>query len=607
MSINADSLPGISPFRKVLRKWSLIALITLITAVALAALVMRVTEAQLRKDAQSSVNREQSAINNAVERSRHLPVSLAHHPYVIAALLDDSESADTASDQVNLYLEKISAAAGTSLLYIIDEEGLTHASSNWRSDQSLVGNNYQFRPYFQDALLGEEARYYAVGYTTGEAGYYFAEAVLAHQQIIGVAVAKIDLESLQEQWFEKQTPALLVDEHGVIIMASEQDWRFRSTRSIGHEEKAVFQQQRKYAHHALEQLQTDGSLKDRYVKLDGSRYLVNRAHLPLQNWQILQLTPIAPIYKAGLVSILASTLLIGLSIVAYLYRQERQRRNTLRAAALDAATMRKLNRQLQAEISDRRKAEEDLREAQAELIQASKLAALGQMSAAIAHEVNQPLSAIRTFSASAGLLLERGRHVEVHANLEKIKTLTERLATLTTDLKSFARKSDQAREPVMLQTSINSVRNIISAEIAERGIKVDIQMPTLPVHVMGTAMRVEQVLSNLLRNAMDATEEVQQPGNIQLSLNVEENNAVIRVRDNGAGLDSQAMEHLFEPFFTTKPMGEGVGLGLAISYGIVEELGGQLRVRNVDDGGALFSVRLPTAPSPDQIESNALP
>jgi two-component system C4-dicarboxylate transport sensor histidine kinase DctB len=269
--------------------------------------------------------------------------------------------------------------------------------------------------------------------------------------------------------------------------------------------------------------------------------------------------------------------------------------------------MRKLNRQLQAEISDRRKAEEDLREAQAELIQASKLAALGQMSAAIAHEVNQPLSAIRTFSASAGLLLERGRHVEVHANLEKIKTLTERLATLTTDLKSFARKSDQAREPVMLQTSINSVRNIISAEIAERGIKVDIQMPTLPVHVMGTAMQVEQVLSNLLRNAMDATEEVQQPGNIQLSLNVEENNAVIRVRDNGAGLDSQAMEHLFEPFFTTKPMGEGVGLGLAISYGIVEELGGQLRVRNVDDGGALFSVRLPTAPSPDQIESNALP
>lgn len=554
---------------------------------------MRLTEAQLRSDAQLNVDNERVAISNAVESARHLPVSLATHPHIVETLLAQPDLLASWSLKSNHFLETLSDAAGASLLYIIDSEGITRASSNWRSNQSLIGNEYRFRPYFQIALRGEESRYYAVGATTGEAGYYFAQPVWAGKQIIGVAVVKIELESLQTQWLEKPIPALLIDEHGVVIMASKASWRFRSTRNLVDDQIAIFNKQRKYANNRLEPLDTVGVLTSERIRLDNKSYLINRANLPLQRWQILQLTPVSPIYSAGLVSILVTSLISGLSFFGFLYRRERQRKIALTAAAMDASTMRALNRQLQAEMSDRQKAQEELKNAQNELIQASKLAALGQMSAAIAHEVNQPLSAIRTYSASAKVLLERHRLDEVGANLDEIKMLTERLATLTTDLKTFARKSDFGRDPISLQTSIKSVQAMLKAEIEANRITLVVDMPEQPTLIMGNAIRIEQVLTNLIRNAMDSTKDAQQHGFIQLSLSVENSDAVIRVQDNGLGLDDSVMEHLFEPFFTTKPMGEGVGLGLAISFGIVEEAGGQFRVRNTDEGGALFSVRLP--------------
>ena len=255
--------------------------------------------------------------------------------------------------------------------------------------------------------------------------------------------------------------------------------------------------------------------------------------------------------------------------------------------------MRSMNQELQAQIGERRKAEQHLQEAQAELIQASKLAALGQMSAAIAHEVNQPLSAIRTFSASTKVLLERDRMVEAHKNLDEIQALTERLAILTYDLKTFARKSDVPRESVSLQDCVKRVVGTLKPDLQEKSITLNVSAPELPVFVVGNAIRIEQVLSNLIRNAMDAATDVTDRGVVDLSVCREQDEAVVRVQDNGCGLSDDDASHVFEPFFTTKPMGEGVGLGLSIAFGIVEEMGGQLRVRNSSQGGAMFSVRFP--------------
>jgi len=577
------------------RGW-LVALVVLLN-IATVWVLLHLAEQRLRGDAQTTLQRQQQTINNSVDRARHLPVAIANHPHVIATLLEEDWDGDDKPNGSSLivseYLQALGEAANASLLYVLDTRGFTRSSSNWASDVSLVGNRYLFRPYFQDALLGREARYYAVGVTTSEAGYYFAQPVYKDETIIGVAVAKIELESLQTQWESGQETSLLIDEYGIVIIAGDPQWRYRATRDLNQDDLAAFRSQRKFANYPLDRLSTQGSLAEDSVVLDNRRYLIDSAPLPEQGWTIVQFQPASILYRVGVMAIALSFLLWVTGTVAYLYLRERQRKNKLSAAALDAATMRQLNEQLEAEISEREKAQYNLKEAQAELIQASKLAALGQMSAAIVHEVNQPLSAIRTFSASAKLLLERNRINEVHANLDEIKALTQRLATLTSDLKIFARKSDASREPVNLQLCAKAVSALIKPDLDERGIRLQYDMPDETVMVLGSAIRIEQVLSNLLRNAMDATENTDYAGSVRLTLSIEKGDAIIRVQDNGHGLDDTALNRVFEPFFTTKPLGEGVGLGLAISYGIVEELGGQLRVRNADDGGALFSVRLP--------------
>lgn len=559
--------------------------------------MMRLSETQLRRVASVDLAAERELISNSVDRLRHLPVAVAHHPQIIDSLTSsaplDSATRHRLDDLSNRYLETVSNAAGASLLYIIDTEGKTRAANNWQDPDTLVGNNYRFRPYFQDAIVGAEARYYAVGVTTDEAGYYFAQPVRNQDRIVGVAVVKLELESLQRQWQKKKPHSLLVDEEGVVILSSNLRWRYRSTRILSQRKLDALNAQRKYADKALEVLDASGALADRRLRIDGQLYLNSTTRLPLQGWQMIQLTPISSVYNAGLVAGLVSSLLAGLGAALFLYQRERKRKNILSVAAQDAEKMRGMNQELQAQISERKKAEHHLKHAQAELIHASKLAALGQMSAAIAHEVNQPLSAIRTYSASAKLLLDRNRVSEAHRNLDEIQALTERLAILTYDLKTFARKSDVPRKLVSLKGCIDRVTSTLATDLHDRQIHLEVSVPASPVYVFGNSVRIEQVLSNLLRNAMDATVGSDEKGEVLLSVLHEDDYALIRVQDNGQGMNDRDIAHVFEPFFTTKPMGEGVGLGLSIAFGIVEEMNGQLRVRNSDEGGALFSVRLP--------------
>ena len=479
------------------------------------------------------------------------------------------------------------------MLYIIDQQGLTRAANNWQSSDSLVGNFYTFRPYFQNAIAGDEARYFAVGVTTGEAGYYFAQPVRTQDRIVGVAVAKLELESLQTQWQEKKPHSLMIDEEGIIILSSNPHWRYRSTRKLSLQDNQQYKNQQKYANWPLELLGTRDSFDKQRLLIDGQLYLNSTTILPLQHWTLVQLTPVLPIYKTGILTTLVLLLLVCLTAALMLYRRERIRKNFLSLAAEDANKMRVLNQELTDQISERQKAEHNLKEAQTELIQASKLAALGQMSAAIAHEVNQPLSAIRTFSASTKLLLERDRLAEAHQNLNEIQALTERLAILTYDLKTFARKSEVPRTAIPLQACVHRVIATLNSDLEYGNILVDVAMPETDVPVFGNAVRIEQVLSNLLRNAIDATADLGDAGTVSLSVAEDGDYAIIRVQDNGPGVLESEISRVFEPFFTTKPMGDGVGLGLSISYGIVEEMGGQLRVRNSNEGGALFSVRLP--------------
>ena len=257
--------------------------------------------------------------------------------------------------------------------------------------------------------------------------------------------------------------------------------------------------------------------------------------------------------------------------------------------------MRQLNEALQREIAERERVEKNLEVAEQTLAQSSKLAALGEMSAAVSHELNQPLAAMKTYLAGARLLLQRRRPDEALSSFQRIDDLLERMGAITRQLKSYARKGGDVLEPVDVRESISSALSMMEPQLRQRAVRVNRSMPDRPVTVMADRVRLEQVLVNLFRNAVDATKTVQAPAvDVIVSLG---QSVIISVRDNGQGI--QDLDALFEPFYTTKQPGDGVGLGLAISSGIVKDLGGRLMARNGSAGGAVFEVHLPPAEQAD--------
>lgn len=581
-------------------QWAFWALVVLVgcTVLIVGLLAKSFAERQIGHDASHLLTTHHQSITSTIERLRHLPISAARDKDLIALLetanLGQHDQVALLAGPTNVYLEMIANSANASIFYVIDVAGNTVASSNWQRPNSLVGKNYSFRPYFTDAIKGKEANYFAIGTSTNEAGYYYAHPVINRQGIIGIVVVKTELESLQTQWAKNSDSLILFDEHGVSVLASDERWRFKTLPTTLPKNIAQLREEYKYAGQQLTSLVSDGFSIDTKLRLNDTNYIITKRDMDKQGWQLWHLIPSRRVNATTSLAILGYLLMIGLSLALFLYRRENIRKNKLTSAAKDADNMRQLNQQLEAEIADRIHAQNELNAAQAELIQASKLTALGKMSAAIVHEVNQPLAAMRTFGASAKLLLDRGNTVAVKKNLDEISSLTERLATITTDLKMFARKPNNALDQICMQDCIRSALVLVNQTLQDSDVQVYQDVPSSPVYVLGSSIRLEQVITNLLTNAVDATKSRAHGREINLHLFVDEaeGESVLRVIDNGSGIDTHTIKHLFDPFFTTKPTGEGVGLGLAISYGIVQEMGGVIRVRNNEDAGALFSLRL---------------
>ncbi|SFI02916.1 ATP-binding protein [Modicisalibacter xianhensis] len=249
------------------------------------------------------------------------------------------------------------------------------------------------------------------------------------------------------------------------------------------------------------------------------------------------------------------------------------------------------NRRLSAEIDERRRAEAELRQAQDELIQAAKLAVLGQMAAGINHELNQPLAAIRAYAENARIFLERGRSEAASGNLGQIVELTSRMAEISAQLKQFSRKSGDSLTAVSAQASFGYALRLYRSRLVDAHVEVIQDWPGEDVWVHADLVRLEQVLVNLIGNALQAMAETPSP---RLELTIVQADGWVRlgVRDNGPGIAEAHLGRVFEPFFTTKSTGKGLGLGLSISARIIDDLGGSLEATNASDGGALFSVTL---------------
>ncbi|WP_100637319.1 ATP-binding protein [Marinomonas sp. ef1] len=698
----------------------------------------------LRIDSFEQLNQLASVLESAIAKYQHMPTLLASNDRVRKALRDGF---DSDINQLNRELEQINRITEASDSYILNTDGLTIASSNYREVTSFVGRNFAFRPYFKDAIQGKPGRYYALGTTSNRRGYYFSYPVYEGDSIIGIAVVKVDLTQFEKRFANQHYEFLLLDPDGIVFSSSRANWLYRVLGELSHTELQRIADSQRYYGKSIEKLAIvyqkpfdeksqivdvlENTVIDGTEELERLSFLRMSRPIRLLGFQISILAPLKIINEeislwrtifAGGVTITA--LLLGLAMLRRRMLRERSDANEMTRhnqayireviqntqAGLvtldehhkiesfnpavekllgqplsslvgqplgvlfqpdeqDALVLSSHNDFLEAandlgikvltregrlcysdqtvpvemtlckmqlpnrlsylvtfhDMTERKRYEQDITQArieleervkertfelqgantrlrheieehkgtQRELIQTAKLAVLGQLSAGLNHELNQPLTAIRAFAGNGLKFLDRGQYEQAHANLQHISQLGHHMGDIIARFKVFARKGDVHQGPIAVQTAIMGAMKIMSPRYKEVGIELVVTEDQGFI-VNGDMVFLEQVLVNLLANAADAILETpNNPRRVHIEQISTVNQVIICVKDSGNGLSDDAIRHLFEPFFTSKSSGLGLGLGLSISQRIVEAMGGQISAQNRDSGGAEFCVRLP--------------
>ena len=334
-------------------------------------------------------------------------------------------------------------------------------------------------------------------------------------------------------------------------------------------------------------------------------YLAQTRPLSDTPWNFTLLTPLNDLRRAAINQGILVAVAFGLVAFLLIAWNERRKVIATRLAAREAlqeansqlerriaertADLRASNERLKGQIRERRQAEETLRRAQDELVQAGKLAAIGQMSTSIAHELNQPLAALRTLSGNTVRFLERGALDTASANLKTINELIDRMGRITASLRSFARRGDDQGE-ANLGKAVDAAFQVLGARLD--GLPLTVHRDFVSAQLQIDQTRLEQILVNLIGNALDAMQAQPAP-ELWLDGHSSEGKYRLQVRDNGHGIDPEARKHLFEPFFTTKPGEQGLGLGLTLSASLAAATGGNLAVEHPASGGTAFVLCLP--------------
>jgi two-component system C4-dicarboxylate transport sensor histidine kinase DctB len=598
---------GFSTLADSRRVFVAIAVFVLIGAIAVWEIASAMSSRALREIEAAGFQRIElysSTVSNALATYAYLPAVLARDSDIAAAVSGTDSSVAAANAKLRLTNENAHSAA----IYVMDTSGLTRASSNFDSKWSFVGSNYSYRPYFIQAMQGQTGHFYGVGTTTNLAGYFISSPIYSAGEIVGVVVVKIDLEPLQAEWASGGERLFVMDRNKVVILSSYLGWKYGMLHALEPGVADELKETQEYGNANLRVLAFKrlGSLATHssVVEFEKRRYLMQTRSFGDDGWTIGYLSDIAPVNAKWRDVMISSCAVLALFVLIGLFFWQRRLRlhTELRARKAVSEALRVAHDQLEqkvrertldleAEISERHKAELELRSTQEELIHAGKMAALGQMSAAIAHEINQPLAAIQTFSASTRLLYEKDDKQGVSANLEMIASLTKRLAGITSHLRTFSHKSAMKRDPVSLDYCVDRALALLQTTIDRADIEIDREVPEKAV-VCGNEIRLEQVLVNLIRNAIDAMQD-QPVRKLTLQARRDQEFWILKVGDTGPGIKEENRSKLFEPFFSTKNAGVGLGLGLSLSYTIIRGFGGTVTCENNPEGGASFYVKLP--------------
>lgn len=587
----------------------------------------------LMREAENELRLSAAGLEGHLTRHDYLPQLLASREMVKRFLLNRGQQDPM---PLNLLLDQFRATADVSDVYLLDAEANTLAASNWHRPNTFIGQNYAFRSYYQDAIAGGRGRFYGLGVQSRERGYYFSAPVwlddtAPNARPSGVMVIKILLDAIEESWAEQDAVLMVSDKDDIIFMASHPELRMAALHPLSEDERQALLATRRYADEPLSpsgidiyEQRPDGS---RLVKFDQGpladrSYLGLARHMEAFGWNMHILKPLDAVHKAQWFSALLAgglygvvTLGGGIGWQRMRLRRERElfaerERQTLASARdelernveLRTRDLLETNRLLSDEIEERRRAEANLRQTQDELVQAAKLAVLGQLAAGINHELNQPLAAIRAYAENARAFLERQRLEAADANLAQVVELTERMAEISAQLRQFSRKSDSSLTAVSVQACFDYALRLYQNRL--RDIEV-VRRWEEEVWVHADLVRLEQVLVNLIGNALQAMAESSSPKLI-LSVEIETDWVRIGVSDTGPGIPEPHLPRIFEPFFTTKSPGNGLGLGLSISARIIKDLGGSIEAGNQPGAGARFTIILPREERPESSQQTPI-
>ena len=451
------------------------------------------------------------------------------------------------------------------------------------SDRSDLGQNLRGQDFFFNAIRKSGTVFTISDNEKGRRSFFYSRKLESQGKILGVIVVEVGLDNLFTTWSANDATIMVTNSKGIVLLSTDQGFLNQSL------ETALLSQPTLTVLERAIRATGDwnGSEVDAYIE-DQALYRLDTS-IPFQGWRLTYLTPFQSVREKvnGVLALGITALALLLALGFYFLSRRATRQSFLFKA--ESEELRALNDRLATEITQRERAERNLQVAEASLEQSSKLAALGEMSAAVSHELNQPLAAMRTYLAAAKLLLSRKRSEEALSSFQRIDDLIGRMGTITQQLKSYSRKGSDDLIPVNFINSINTSIAMMAPQLGQQSVEITKSLPEIPVKVLADPVRLEQVIVNLLRNALDAMKG-QTERYLQISLTAGEM-ATLTIQDNGPGIEN--LDEMFEPFFTTKKPGEGVGLGLAISSSIAKDLDGRLFARNVSPRGAVFEFQLP--------------
>ena len=554
-------------------------------------------ENRIFKQSQQQLSELVTFLDSVLSRYENIPHVLSDNPLLTEVLREQEDQAKV--NKLNLYFEELKRVTEASDIYLINVLGIAISASNWQQDYSFIGQDYSFRPYYTEAISGRLGSYYAVGTSSDKRCFYFSYPIDEGKTILGAVVIKVDITDVEQQATglasAGQYEFLITDPDDIVFISSVKEWQLASLKPLNQAKQYAINASKRYANRPLSELIIEPEYRNlpeneyaiyRINSAQGNaKYMDSHALMEKAKWRVHILAPLKPFYASLPYTLLLSACLYLLLALGIMFSIERRRNLHRMKVAHDLLELRVKER-----TQDLQAANNKLKDTQDELIQAAKLTVIGTLSASINHELNQPLAALRSYAQNTQTFLSRDMIEKASDNIRIMIELTDRLADIIGQFKSFTRKSQGTENATDIRQCIEQSLTIVQPEIDKQGIALTLVLPEMHYEIWGDSVRLQQVLVNIISNAIVA---MQQSVTKQLRIEVSSDTKVcISIQDSGPGVREGQMEKIFEPYFTTNER-QGLGLGLSISQRIIESMQGTISVSNAPEGGAIFKLVLP--------------